>query len=117
MGAICRAPHNFVVVKPLTAEFAELDSTGRVGIYSVECKGGHTLTFVVVYGWTGGAQSASAAAKTSDLLSIVFRELQAQPDGPQYITGDLNASVPDLAALQMALEETDEDNLQAWHDI
>ena len=70
-----------------------------------------------MYGWTGGAQIACDDAKTSDLISIVFRELQAQPDGPQFITGDLNASVPDLAALQMALEETDEDSLQAWHDI
>ena len=31
--------------------------------------------------------------------------------------GDLNASVPDLASLQMALEETDDDNFHAWHDI
>ena len=64
----------------------------------------------IIYGWTGGAQDAKAAARTSDLIRIVFLELQAQPDGPQYIMGDLNASVPDLASLQMALEETDDDN-------
>ena len=106
-----------VDVKPLTAEFAELNETGRVALYCVEAAGGHTITCVIMYGWTGGAQDAKAAARTSDLIRIVFLELKAQPDGPQYIMGDLNASVPDLVSLQMALEETDDDSVHAWHDV
>jgi hypothetical protein len=117
VGAVARAPHRLVDVKPLTAYFAELNETGRVALYCVEAAGGHTITCVIIYGWTGGAQDAKAAARTSDLIRIVFLELKAQPDGPQYIMGDLNASVPDLASLQMALEETDDDHFHAWHDI
>ena len=85
VGAIASAPHRLLDIKPLTAEFEELDSTGRVALYCVEAAEGHTLTCVIIYGWTGGAQSAKDAARTNDLIRIVFREPLAQPDGPQYI--------------------------------
>jgi hypothetical protein len=83
VGAIASAPHRLLDIKPLTAELEELDSTGRVALYCVEAADGHTIACVIIYGWTGGAQSAKDAARTNDLIRIVFRELQAQPDGPQ----------------------------------
>ena len=82
-------------------------------MYALEAKGGHTLTFVVIYGWTGGAQDARAAARTSDLIDIVLKELSAQPDGPTLIVGDVNAGVADVPALRLALAETDDDSIHA----
>ena len=61
----------------------------------------------------GGAQDGKAAARTSDLVSIAFQELRAQPDDPQFIVGDLNATVADLPSLNMALEATDDDSHHA----
>ena len=57
VGAVAKAPHRLVDVKPITAEFKELDATGRVALYALEAKGGHTQTFVVIYGWTGARKT------------------------------------------------------------
>ncbi len=51
VGAIAKAPHRLVEVKPATPEFDELSATlVRAAVYAVEFTGGHTVTFVVVYG-------------------------------------------------------------------
>ena len=48
VGAIAKAPHRLVDVKPVTREFDELSATlGRAALYAVEFKDGHTVTFVV----------------------------------------------------------------------
>ena len=117
VGAIAKAPHRLVEVKPVTPEFDELSATlGRAALYAVEFKGGHTVTFVVVYGWTGGAQDAKAANRTSDMFKIIFNELKMQPDGPQFIMGDVNATTAGIMSLNLALL-TPEGDSHAWHDV
>ena len=89
---------------------------GRAALYAVEFKGGHTVTFVVIYGWTGGAQDAKAANRTSDMFEIIFNELKMQPDGPKFVVGNSNVATADITSLNLALL-TPEGETHAWHDI
>ena len=117
VGAIAKAPHRLVEVKPATPEFEELSSTlGRAALYAIEFKGDRTIQVVVIYGWTGGAQDAKAANRTSDMLEIFFNELRAQPDGPQFVVGDGNAATADIMSLNLALQTPSEER-HAWHDL
>ena len=52
--------------------------TGICGIYCMDL-GGTTHAIAIVYGWTGGGEGSSAAARTDDLLTIVQTELAALP--------------------------------------
>ena len=97
VGAIAKAPHRLVEVKPVTPEFDELSATlGRAALYAVEFKG------------------AKAAKRTSDMFEINFNELKMQPDGPKFIVGDGNATTADITSLKLCQHHVIE---STWHDL
>ncbi len=50
------------------------------------------------------------------MVEIIFNELKMQPDGPQYIMRDVNATTADIMSLNLALL-TPEGESHAWHDV
>ena len=83
----------------------------RVGMFAVNLTKGKVLTYVVLYGHTGGRKDQKQAAATNALLIIAHEELDAQPKGPKLLAGDLNADPSNLPFLQ-TMCQTD-----GWTDV
>ena len=67
-----------------------------------------------MYGWSGGSQHSHLAARTDDLLVITHNELEAQPNGLQFICGDFNAESFDVHALQAMITTEDDEQIAQW---
>ena len=98
-------------MKPKTEAFKKATERGRVGIVAVNLMKGKVLTYVVLYGHTGGRKDQKQADATNLLLKLSYEELDAQPKGPKLIAGDLNADPSNLPFLQ-TMCQTD-----GWTDL
>ena len=121
VGIATMNPLRCIEVEPLTKELAEIDGCGRAGIYAVQCSKLVTLTIVILYGWSGGAQDVCLANRTDDLIARSHCELQAQPDGPRLICRDSNANTWNIPTLVQALEESNHIDSavqhEQWYDL
>ena len=85
----------YPIAKPIK-DYHDAVATGRRAMYFIDM-GGVTLVIAVVYGWTGAKKGTPEAARTDDLLTIIQMQLEALPQGPKLIAGNLNGprSLPD----------------------
>ena len=100
MASIATVARRVIDITPKTDAFAQAFKKGRVGIYAVNLATSETLTYVVIYGHTGARKNPKDAAATDILLQIAHAEMEAQPNGPKVIAGDLNADPKNLPHLQ-----------------
>ena len=100
MASITTAARRVIELTPKTEAFAQAYKKGRVGIYAVNLTKSKTITYVIIYGHTGGRKDPKEAAATNILLQIAHAELEVQPKGPKVIAGDLNADPKNLPHLQ-----------------
>lgn len=89
----------------LNASKASADAvvTGRCCIYTFDI-GGSTLLVAVKYRWAGANKGNVAASRTDDSVAIKA-ELDAQPDGPKLITGDMHGDTDAFFNFQQMLTE------------
>ena len=77
VGAITTQARRAIRVTANTEAFRKATDKGRVGIFAVNLTRRKTLTYVVLYGHTGGRKDLKQAEATNALLEIVFEELEA----------------------------------------
>ena len=111
VGSITTHARRAIEVKPKTEAFKKAIEKGKLGIVAVNLTKSKVLTYVVLYGHTGGRKDQKQADATDALLKIAHTELDAQPKGPKMIAGDLNADPSNLPFLQKVCE-TD-----GWTDV
>ena len=111
VASITNAARRVIELTPKTEAFAQAYKKGRMGIYAVNLTESKTLTYVIIYGHTGGRIGPKEAAATNILIQIAHAEMEAQPKGPKVIAGDLNADPTNLPHLQ------DMVNDQGWTDL
>ena len=76
--------------KPASKHLQQLNGKGRVQLYALALAPQVTILIYNMYGWTGANHHKEAAKRTSDLLDAILSDMQAQPQGPAIIMGDLN---------------------------
>ena len=111
VGALARRPFRVFELKPKTVALQGLINKGRCGLYGLDIGGPVHAVVFVVYGWTGGHNDPSAAARTNDLVACFREESDHWPGLPQAMFGDFNATPSRLPDLQLMI-----DNL-GWCDV
>ena len=84
---------------------------GRAHISRVALPQGITITIVVIYGMVNGHFDATARSFTDQLLDAAVVELSMWPQGPKWITGDLNCDFADLQTLARICSD------EGWSDV
>jgi hypothetical protein len=79
VGSITTQARRAIQVTHKTEAFRKANEKGRIGIFAVNLIRGKTLTYVVLYGHTGGRKDPKQSVVTNVLLKIAFDELDAQP--------------------------------------
>lgn len=88
----------------VTPHFRDAVKTGSLNGFIVDAAGAN-ITIIVIYGWSGGHQSAEAAARTDDLAAIARAELAEQPIGHKMIMGDVNGEMDDFPTFAAMLKD------------
>ena len=111
VGILAKAP---ATVRKLTMNSCEGDDAHTMGRFIkgvVQGTTGLTYTLMVLYGWQGADKDEEKANRTNSLVVAARLEEKTAPKTAVFITGDLNASIHTLPALQDALECGD------WFDV
>ena len=91
---------------------------GRLLKGTVQSPKAGTYNLLVLYGWQDADRDAAKAARTNSLVTAAMLEEKDLHKTPTFLTGDLNAKLKNLPALQEAMdtgEWTDIGTLQHLH--
>ena len=111
VGSITTAARRAIQVTPKTEAFKKATARGRVGMFAINLTKSKVVTYVVLYGHTGGRKDAKQAEATNCLLKIAYEELDAQPKGPKILAGDFNVDPSELPFLQTMCQ------IDGWTDV
>ena len=78
---------------------------GRFQLIGIPLPGDVLLIVANIYGWTNAHFDVVAAARSDNLIDLIWQEFQARPPGPRMITGDLNGDSDDFPTLQALLSD------------
>ena len=104
MWVIARDPVQAIPLKLKNKRTRRMYEQGVCALYNVQCGQKHAI-FACIYGETGGAENASAAQRTDDIIDAVREELKEHKDSPQCILGDFNAGLEDIPTLVELVEQ------------
>ena len=111
VGAIGSHPHRPVRMAPTHELMIEAEQSGRVMLFSCNVGISVECYFLVIYGWTGGAESKHAAARTDQLVQAGLKQIELCPQAPTFILGDLNAEPDQVASIHQLLTD------RHWVDV
>ena len=112
VGAIAHANDTLFVCAPITDSFKEACASGRAILIAFgKGKGSDLVYFYVLYGFVGGHAAPPKDAGTSKLVQAIADEADARPLGASFLVGDVNADLPDIAAMRHLLSD------KHWTDI
>ena len=112
VGAIAHLDDTLFVLDPITESFKDACDSGRAMFVAYgKGKGGDLVTFYILYGFSGGHASPPKAAGTSKLVQAITDEVDARPIGASFLVGDVNADLPDIAAMRHLLSD------RHWTDL
>jgi len=74
----CAKERRIIELTPKTEAFAQAYKKGRMGIYAVNLTKSKTLTYMIIYGHTGGRIGPKEAAAAKILIKIAHAEMEAQ---------------------------------------
>ena len=80
-------------------------------LFCIELGAGHHVYVFVIYGYTGGHANKVQASRTSKIVRACTNKLDAHPQGPAAICGDVNADVKDIPSLAKFIQA------QGWIDL
>ena len=106
MGAFWHDSCCVYQVPPFTLIFKSQHERGRVvHLHVAPSSSSGGFSYYVIYGFINGAKLLFQAVKTNAIISAIIAEMQAHPECPILIAGDLNAEPSDLLAISKFLGE------------
>ena len=94
-----------ILLQPVTKALQDASKHGRVQLIGIRLPGDVMLIVANIYGWTNAHFDVNAAARSDNLLDLIWQEFQARTPGPRMITGDLNGDSDDFPVLQALIND------------